>query len=87
LRQPREDGAVVIDPFHNGREVTPAECRRFLSESGYPAMEPEDLHSTDREMLLRTLRNLVMIASRRSERELAARCARILDKTSAVTGA
>ena len=87
LRQPREDGAVVIDPFHGGREVTPAECRRFLSESGYPSMEPESLESTDRDMLLRTLRNLVMIASRRRERALAARCARILDKTSAVTGA
>jgi len=87
LRQPREEGAVVIDPFHGGREVTPAECRRFLTESGYPAMEPEALAATDRDMLLRSLRNLVMIASRRSERELAARCARILDKTSAVTGA
>jgi regulator of sirC expression with transglutaminase-like and TPR domain len=87
LRQPREDGAVVIDPFHGGREVTPAECRTFLAESGYPAMEPEALAATDRDMLLRSLRNLVMIASRRRERELAARCARILDKTSAVTGA
>lgn len=87
LRQPRDDGAVVIDPYHKGREVSPADCRRFLSASGNPALEYEDLFATDRDMLLRTLRNLVMIASRLRERELAARCARILDKTSAVAGA
>ncbi len=78
--------SLVIDPYHGGRPVRDEDCRRFLSAAGYPAMEVAQLDAGDRDMLLRSLRNLVMIASRRRERALAARCARILDKTSALTG-
>jgi regulator of sirC expression with transglutaminase-like and TPR domain len=79
-------GSAIIDPYHGGRVVRPEDCRRHLAGAGYPSLDLRLLDASDRDMLLRTLRNLVMIASRRRERELAARCARILNKTSALTG-
>ena len=78
--------SVVVDPYHRGRPVREQDCRKMLANAGYPSMDMGLLDASDRDMLLRSLRNLVMIASRRRERELAARCARILNKTSALTG-
>ncbi len=68
----------ILDPCHRGRSVTPQDCRRLLSSAGHAEVDPRVLDASDRDMLLRTLRNLVMIASRRRDRDLAARCARIL---------
>ena len=88
VRLARPDGGrLVIDPFHGGRIVREEDCRRFLTASGYPALDITQLDASDRDMLLRTLRNLVMIATRRKQRELAARCARILERASARSSA
>ena len=83
LRHVRPDGHVVIDPFSGGRPVRDEDCRRFLSGAGYPAVDVALLDATDRDMLLRTLRNLVMFGSRAGHRDLAARCARILNALAA----
>jgi hypothetical protein len=87
LRWEGSGGTRIIDPYHGGRLVSDEDCRRMLVSSGYPSIDVTLLHATDRDMLLRTLRNLVMIASRRRERVLGARCARILSRTAAIIGA
>jgi regulator of sirC expression with transglutaminase-like and TPR domain len=79
LRHVRADGYVVIDPWAGGRPVRDEDCRRFLAGAGYPALDVALLDASDRDMLQRTLRNLVMTAARAGQRELAARCARILN--------
>lgn len=78
LRFDRDDGSVLIDPFHRGREVSEEHCRAYLSRGGLPDTRLDRLDASDREMLLRTLRNVVMIASRRNDGELARLCGRIL---------
>jgi regulator of sirC expression with transglutaminase-like and TPR domain len=83
LRHVRPGGHVVLDPFAGGRPVREEDCRRFLSAAGYPAVDVALLDATDRDMLLRTLRNLVMFGSRAGNRDLAARCARILNALAA----
>ncbi len=83
LRYERDGLNVVLDPFHGGRPVDEADCRGHLRHAGYPALDVKLLDATDRDMLLRTLRNLVMIGSRGGDRDLAARCARILHRTNA----
>jgi regulator of sirC expression with transglutaminase-like and TPR domain len=87
LRWERPGQVLVLDPFHGGRILKDGECRRMLVDAGYPSIDVTLLHATDRDMLLRTLRNLMMIASRLRERELAARCARIISRTTAIIGA
>ncbi len=87
LRWERPGQVLVLDPFHGGRILRDAECRAMLVDAGYPSIDVTLLHATDRDMLLRTLRNLMMIASRLRQRELAARCARIVSRTTAIIGA
>ena len=82
LRHVRADGHVVLDPYAGGRPVRDEDCRRFLAGAGYPALDVALLDASDRDMLLRTLRNLVMTAARAGDRDLAARCARILNAAS-----
>jgi regulator of sirC expression with transglutaminase-like and TPR domain len=79
------DGAV-LDPFHGGREVGEAQLRELLARAGYPPLDVRLLDASDRDMLVRTLRNLVLIAARRGERELAGRCARIVDRATRAAG-
>lgn len=86
VRQVRPDGHVVLDPYGGGRPVREEDCRRALAASGYPALAIPVLDASDRDMLQRTLRNLVMFASRSGDRDLAARCARILDATRSPAG-
>ena len=84
VRHVRPDGHVVIDPFGGGRPVREEDCRRLLSGAGYPAVDIALLDASDRDMLQRTLRNLVMFATRSGDRDLAARCARILNVSTAL---
>jgi regulator of sirC expression with transglutaminase-like and TPR domain len=86
LRHVRADGHVVIDPYSGGRPVREEDCRRFLAGAGYPALDVALLDASDRDMLLRTLRNLVMTAARAGQRDLAARCARILNAAAPRSG-
>ncbi|HZM01213.1 MAG TPA: transglutaminase-like domain-containing protein [Planctomycetota bacterium] len=84
----RHRGGALLDPFHGGRAVQPPQLRELLARAGYPPLAIELLDATDRDMLVRTLRNLVLIAARRGERELAGRCARIVDRVNrAASGA
>ncbi len=78
LRFIRENGSVLIDPFHQGRAVSEEHCRAYLARGGLPDTRLDRLDATDGEMLLRTLRNVVMIASRRKDRDLARICGRVL---------
>jgi regulator of sirC expression with transglutaminase-like and TPR domain len=82
----RHTHGPVIDPFHAGRVVQPPQLRELLARAGYPPLEVKLLDATDRDMLVRTLRNLVLIAARRGERELAGRCARIVDRVTRPQG-
>jgi regulator of sirC expression with transglutaminase-like and TPR domain len=81
LRYRRNSVSMLIDPFYGGRSVREEECVSYLNSAAGGVVDLSLLDASDRDMLLRTLRNLVMIATRRGERELAARCARILDQT------
>ena len=82
----RHTHGPVIDPFHAGRVVQPPQLRELLARAGYPPLEVKLLDATDRDMLVRTLRNLVLIAARRGDRELAGRCARIVDRVTRSQG-
>ena len=82
----RHTHGPVIDPFHAGRVVQTPQLRELLARAGYPPLEVKLLDATDRDMLVRTLRNLVLIAARRGERELAGRCARIVDRVTRAQG-
>lgn len=86
VRHVRPDGYMVLDPFGGGRPVREEDCRRLLSGAGYPAVDIALLDASDRDMLQRTLRNLVMFATRSGDRDLAARCARILNVSTALIG-
>jgi regulator of sirC expression with transglutaminase-like and TPR domain len=82
----RHTHGPVIDPFHAGRVVQQPQLRELLARAGYPPLDVKLLDATDRDMLVRTLRNLVLIAARRGERELAGRCARIVDRVTRSQG-
>lgn len=83
----RHSNGVVLDPFHGGRQVREPQLRELLARAGYPPLDVKLLDASDRDMLVRTLRNLVLIAARRGERELASRCARIVERTTRTSGA
>lgn len=70
--------SVVIDPFHRGRIISTDRARAYLRRTGFPSSDLAALDASDRDMLLRTLRNLVMAAMRVEDAELQARCERIL---------
>ncbi len=56
-----DDGEILIDPFHRGAILTPADCRRRLKEmtDGSVAFQPDHLRSvTKRQILSRMLSNL-----------------------------
>jgi hypothetical protein len=67
--------------------VREEDCAAYLRDAAGGVVDLSLLDASDRDMLLRTLRNLVMLATRRGERELAARCARILGQTTRLVGA
>ena len=56
-----DDGEILLDPFHRGAILTPADCRRRLKEmtDGSVAFQPDHLRSvTKRQILSRMLSNL-----------------------------
>ena len=57
-----KDQEILIDPFNRGQILTPNECRDiFHRESGKPFPESEEMlpESTDREILIRMMVNLI----------------------------
>jgi len=78
LRHRHPDVDRIIDPYHGGRVVPHDNCQRILSRAGFPSDDLEQLKCEDHELVLRTLRNLVMISGRLGRRFLQARCSRVL---------
>jgi len=70
--------ALMLDPFDGGQVISAEECEAFLRAYGYPASVRRPEVATDREMLVRTLSNLLMIARNEKDTALEARCVRIL---------
>jgi regulator of sirC expression with transglutaminase-like and TPR domain len=52
---------LFIDPFNEGQSLTKAECASFLINSGYGFKEHYLQRITDREILVRMMRNLLYI--------------------------
>lgn len=72
------ESALMLDPFDGGKVIGPEECEAFLRAYGYPASVKRPEVASDREMLVRTLSNLLIIARGEKDRALEARCVRIL---------
>lgn len=58
--------AVLVDPYHNGRTVTKADCARHLRASGHGHVREQLRDLTDREVLIQYLRGLQRAASHRA---------------------
>lgn len=78
IRLRQDSGSLVIDPFKQGRVVAPDLLKAHLRHAGFPSTDLAMLDASDRDMLLRTLRNLVMVAVRTDDQRLRERCERIL---------
>ncbi|MEO0661170.1 MAG: transglutaminase-like domain-containing protein, partial [Planctomycetota bacterium] len=57
-------GRVVLDPFASGDEVSREACERRLAELGAPPSPRWLLPATDRDMVVRQIRNLVSAMER-----------------------
>lgn len=53
-----------LDPFHQGRLLTQAQCRQFLLRSGYAFREEFLLPVAERDTLVRMMRNLLSVYQR-----------------------
>lgn len=80
LRHRHPESDRIIDPYHGGRVIPHDNCRRILSRAGFPSDDVDQLACGDAELILRTLRNLVMISGRLGRRFLQARCSRVLGR-------
>jgi regulator of sirC expression with transglutaminase-like and TPR domain len=69
---------VVIDAFSGGQLVDQRACAKQMATHGIGEKVVEDLDADDREMLLRTVRNLVHLAASDRDRQLALRGTRLL---------
>ncbi len=81
---------LFIDVFHQGRFLTPAECRQFLLRSGYEFREEFLQPTPSREILARMLRNLISIyqkSGRGAKAEQASSLVEILLTGGAASGA
>jgi regulator of sirC expression with transglutaminase-like and TPR domain len=52
---------AYLDPFHQGQILSRADCMRFLTHSGYTADDSYLAPVTDREIIIRMVRNLAYI--------------------------
>lgn len=68
-----------LDPFHQGRLLTKAQCRQFLLRSGYVFREEFLAPTHDRETLARLLRNLLSIYQRGGQPEKAERVSSLVE--------
>ncbi len=80
VRYDRETTPLFLDPFRSGEKIREERCRGYLEKGGFPNTDPRLLNASDRDMLVRTLHNLIMIARRQGKRSLERRCAHILRK-------
>lgn len=61
-----DDGSseIYVDPFNQGRLLTRKDCAQYLTEAGYYFKEEYISTSTSKEIIVRTLRHLVLIYSK-----------------------
>lgn len=78
LRMDGTEKPLVIDAYSGGLLVDQRACKKQLAAHGMSDRIIEDLDADDREILLRTLRNLVHLAASDRDRYLAMFCTRLL---------
>lgn len=78
LRYGVPDRLLFLDAFRGGREVDLDVCRQVLSSHGAETPDLFSIDATPRDMLVRTLRNLVQIAAREGEKDVLRRATRLL---------
>jgi regulator of sirC expression with transglutaminase-like and TPR domain len=62
---------VLLDPYHEGRQVTKADCIRYLRVAGYGLHTSSYLHDvSDRQILDCLLRNLLRVYGYREDHEI-----------------
>ncbi len=61
LKYEMDGGEMYLDTFNEGRFLTRAECIQFVVEAGYPYQAEFMNGVTNREILARMLRNLILI--------------------------
>lgn len=64
-----ENGAdsFYLDPFNQGQIMTRNDCMQFLRRSGYAFRENFLARSSDRDILLRMVRNLILVYTQNNE--------------------
>lgn len=64
-----ENGAnsFYIDPFNQGQIMTRADCMQFLRRSGYLFKENFLARTSDRDILIRMVRNLILVYTQNNE--------------------
>lgn len=78
VRYESERYQVFIDCFNAGAFLTERDCGRFLTQAGYGFDEQYLSKSTNRAILLRSLRNLVPIYHKQNDRVREARLSRFI---------
>ena len=81
LRHARAEPALFLDPFGGGRILTEADCMRYLEEGEFGYDPTWLLPMSDGAMLLRMIRNLLLIYRNRSDtqrQEILTRLKRVL---------
>lgn len=62
------EDSFYIDPFNQGQIMTRSDCMHFLRRSGYVFRENFLARSSDRDILLRMVRNLILVYTQNGER-------------------
>ena len=78
VRYESERYQVFIDCFNTGAFLTERDCARFLTQAGYGFDEQYLSKSTNRAILIRSLRNLVPIYHKQNDRVREARLSRFI---------
>ncbi len=78
MRLDVSDKLLVLDAYSGGRVVDQRTWQRHLKSHNLTGKSISDLDADDREMLLRSLRNLVHLSASDHDRALALRCTRVL---------
>ncbi|MCX5787481.1 MAG: transglutaminase-like domain-containing protein [Elusimicrobia bacterium] len=73
VRFPAARSVYFLDPFHQGRILTRAQCRQFLLRSGYAFREEYLKPAKSRDILARMMRNLLSVYQRGGDAESAQR--------------
>jgi len=55
---------IYVDPYNSGRLLNRKDCAQYLTGSGYYFKEEYISTSTNRDIIIRTLRHLVLIYSK-----------------------